>query len=243
MSIIRPRPAVIAAFCLCLAGGDAGAQAPTPQLPPPTFGTQRDGGPDVADTAARLADGMRGCAVRTDVAERLHCFDDLSHTLPMAGSSEAAREQARRGGWVQETRRDGTPVVGLSAVTVDSDADGDAWRHSHVFLFVRCVRGETDIYFALADQVTERAGDPVGVALRYDGDQGPVETWISSVNSTAVGLWGNDRAERMVGRLLRVRRLAVRINLPKDRALFAQFDLQGMTESLAPLRSACRAGW
>ena len=239
------RSAVIAAFGLLLmtGGGLAEEAVAVPQLPPPTLGPQSDTSAALADTAVRLADGLRGCIARRDVADRLRCYDELSSSLPLSGTGAGAREQARRGGWVVENLRDGTPVVGLSAVSVDSDADDDAWRRSHVFLFARCTRGETELYFALGGQIAQRAGDPVAVALRLDGVQGPVETWIASTNATAVGLWRNDRSVKLLQRLFQVRRLSVRINLPKDRALFAQFDLLGMLESMSSIRGSCKEAW
>lgn len=232
--------AVLGIACSSMLASSVAMAQGAPTLPPPTLppsdasSVQSDssgaGAAMIADTTARLSGGLRACAGRKMSDDRLHCFDTLAATLPMAADTHAQNP----GAWVM-----GVGSAGIASTLTTSTADG--MENVQASAFVKCKGGQLQAYVTYGIRVVPVNAQLADVTIRVDDGDTPLGTsrWKPSQSGRAVGLWTTTDSGEFIRRLMTAQRLKVRLDMPDEKILLATFETKGADTALTPVMATC----
>ena len=180
--------------------------------------------------------GRARCAVITDPEHRLRCYDVLRKGPDSSqGENQPAQSAGRRiGNWIVIEERtnlagDSKPVLLVLAAHEGRSLSGKA-----PLLILRCQRGNLDVYINWIDYL---GPVPADVSTQLGAGSAERKTWKHSTDNRATFYPGNKT--KLVKSLLTVDRFSAQVTPFRQSPITAVFELQGLADALAPLRSAC----
>lgn len=133
----------------------------------------------------------------------------------------------------------GVGSAGIASDLTTSTAEG--MENVQASVFVKCKGGQLQSYITYGIRVVPMDTQLADVTIRVDDTDTPLGTpkWKPSQSGRAVGLWTTMDSGEFIRRLMTAKRLKIRLDMPDDKVLLANFETSGADTALTPVMATC----
>lgn len=181
---------------------------------------------------------VRTCVEEETLQEIKQCLASLARpeTPQEVKHNDELAAAVRTWDIIKETSRmDSSTLVILSLESEDEITLGNGKR-ARPTLALRCRENVTALYVHSDWYLAEN----VSVQWRIEQEKPIAQTWISSTNKKAAGVWDGGRSIPLIKGMLGKKTFLVRVSTYNDGPREMSFNVEGLDKVIEPLRTACK---
>ena len=182
------------------------------------------------------------CSKIVDDTARLKCFDSL-----VVDQLESKKKVVQKGSdpkpananWTisnDKSKMDDSPIVTL--ILLVDEPTAHRFGSTTAALLIRCSAGKTAFILGWDYHFASYNKHKYNVKVRLDKNPAVEAKWDVSNTGTALGLFEPPQSVKMINILSKSKTVAFELETEQDK-LIASFTLDGLSESLDPVRQGC----
>ena len=188
-------------------------------------------------TSARSLD-ITACIKTENDLDRLACYDKASGRTPVVLTAPS------KGRWQAQTEKSALTDQTTVVLSLDSNETPDCgWnRGAKIKLVLRCMENRTVAYFDTGCHMASSEYSSYGkIQYRVDDEKAQTADGDASTDNKSLGLWTGGQSIPFIKRLLGKQKLTARMTPFSESPFTVSFEVNGLDQSIQPLRDAC--GW
>lgn len=187
--------------------------------------------------ATEVDAALKVCAAIPEDLDRLACYDRVSGKTPKRAIRSASSDN-----WVVTESVSKLTDDRNVTMYVSSDKPVDCgWnRGDKILLVVRCHENTTSMYFVTGCHMASSTYNDYGdITYRLDELDAQTVGGDASTDGKALGLWRGAQSIPVIKQMFGKTQMVVRMLPYNQNAFTATFDISGLEDQIAPLRTAC----